>query len=159
MKSVASSLTATPSQPSLKGSGFAYYQASLLGHTRPTVCSTYPSVSPLRSNDFRWYRNINLLSIAYAFRPRLRPRLTTNPERTNLPQETLDFRRTGFSPALRYSCQHSLFCTVHQVSRLSFCPYRMLLYQFIEFLSFGNRFQPRLSSAQSHSTSELLRTL
>ena len=66
----------SPSQPSLKGSGFAYYQASLLGHTRPTVCSTYPSVSPLRSNDFRWYRNINLLSIAYAFRPRLRTRLT-----------------------------------------------------------------------------------
>src|SRR5690625_8011733 len=24
----------------------------------------------------RWYRNINLLSIAYAFRPQLRPRLT-----------------------------------------------------------------------------------
>ena len=76
VKSAASSHTATPSQPSLKVRGFAYAQASLLGHTRPTVCSAYPSVSPLRSNDFRWYRNINLLSIAYAFRPRLRPRLT-----------------------------------------------------------------------------------
>src|SRR3712207_8888417 len=42
--------------------------------------------------------------------------------RSNLPQETLDFRRTGFSPALRYSCQHSLSCTVHQAFRLSFCP-------------------------------------
>ena len=66
----------SPSQPSLKDDGFAYHQASLLGHTRPTVCSTYPSASPLLSNNHRWYRNINLLSIAYAFRPRLRPRLT-----------------------------------------------------------------------------------
>ncbi len=62
---------------------------------------------PLRSNDFRWYWNLNQLSIAYAFVPRLRSRLTLS--RTNLPQETLDFRWAGFSPALRYSCQHSLF--------------------------------------------------
>ena len=34
----------------------------------------YPSVSPLRSNDFRWYWNLNQLSIAYDSRPWLRPR-------------------------------------------------------------------------------------
>ena len=28
------------------------------------------------SSDTMWYRNLNLLSIGYAFRPRLRPRLT-----------------------------------------------------------------------------------
>ena len=67
---------ASPSQPSLMLRGFAYVTASLLGHAQPTACSAYPSVSPLRSNDFRWYRNINLLSIAYGVRPRLRPRLT-----------------------------------------------------------------------------------
>ena len=33
-------------------------------------------VPPLLITVKRWYRNINLLSIAYAFRPRLRPRLT-----------------------------------------------------------------------------------
>jgi hypothetical protein len=32
-----------------------------------------PSASPHRSNDWLWYRNVDLLSIAYAFRPRLRP--------------------------------------------------------------------------------------
>jgi hypothetical protein len=37
---------------------------------------TYPSASPHHSNDNWWYRNINLFSIAYAFRPRLRDRLT-----------------------------------------------------------------------------------
>jgi len=33
---------------------------------------TYPSASPLRSNNLTWYRNINLLSIGYALRPHLR---------------------------------------------------------------------------------------
>src|SRR6056297_105625 len=37
---------------------------------------TYPSVSPHHSINAWWYRNLNLLSIAYDFRPRLRPRLT-----------------------------------------------------------------------------------
>jgi hypothetical protein len=31
---------------------------------------------PIAQTEWRWYRNINLLSIAYAFRPRLRSRLT-----------------------------------------------------------------------------------
>ena len=31
---------------------------------------------PIAQTIMRWYRNINLLSIAYAFRPRLRSRLT-----------------------------------------------------------------------------------
>ncbi len=31
---------------------------------------------PITQMEERWYRNINLLSIAYAFRPRLRSRLT-----------------------------------------------------------------------------------
>src|SRR5699024_12725586 len=31
---------------------------------------------PITRTITRWYRNINLLSIAYAFRPRLRSRLT-----------------------------------------------------------------------------------
>ena len=56
--------------------GFAYTQAFLLGRARPTARSSYPSASPLHSNEPRWCRNLNLLSIAYAFRPRLRPRLT-----------------------------------------------------------------------------------
>ena len=46
------------------------------GHTYPAVCSAYPPASPLLSNGYWWYRNINRLSITYAFRPRLRSRLT-----------------------------------------------------------------------------------
>lgn len=66
----------SPSQPSLKESGFAYSQASLLGRAQPTARICYPSASPHRSNEHWWYRNLNLLSIAYALRPRLRSRLT-----------------------------------------------------------------------------------
>ena len=66
----------SPSQPSLTSDGFACQTASLLGHALPAACSVYPSASPLRSNNFRWYRNLYLLSIAYDLRPRLRSRLT-----------------------------------------------------------------------------------
>ncbi len=44
------------------------------------------------------YRNINLLSINYAFQPRLRYRLTLR--RLTLREETLDFRRECFSHSL-----------------------------------------------------------
>src|SRR6186997_3518907 len=44
----------------------------------------------------------------------------TNPERTSLPQETLGFRRVGFSPSSRYLCQHSHFCIVNRSFRYDF---------------------------------------
>src|SRR5206468_8896903 len=52
--------------------------AALLAYPRSTIawvplaCPVPPSVIAVGT----WYRNINLLSIAYAFRPRLRSRLT-----------------------------------------------------------------------------------
>ena len=48
----------------------------VLGRALPAARSDPPSVSPLRSNRSRWYRNLNLLSIAYSSRSRLRSRLT-----------------------------------------------------------------------------------
>ena len=66
----------SPSQLKIDKTDLPILSPSLLRHTQPTVCSTYPSVSPLRSYNLWWYRNIYLLSIAYVFRPRLRPRLT-----------------------------------------------------------------------------------
>ena len=38
----------------------------------------------------------------------------TNPTRTDLPSETLGFRRTWFSHVSRYSCQHSHFSPLQQ---------------------------------------------
>ena len=48
--------------------------------------------------------------------------------RTNLPQETLDFRPLRFSRNSRYSFRHSHFCTVHRCFRYDFTPYRTLPY-------------------------------
>ena len=50
--------------------------SSTLERTFPAVRFDYPPASPPLYNEYRQYRNINLLSIGYAFRPRLRSRLT-----------------------------------------------------------------------------------
>ena len=66
------------------------------------------------SSVMLWYRNLHLLSIDYASRPRLRPRLTqSNPEQISFTLETLDIRPEGFPPSSRYSFRHSLFLKVH----------------------------------------------
>ena len=55
-----------------------YLPAALRGYPWTTIARdslAYP-VPPLVIAVATWYRNINLLSIAYAFRPRLRSRLT-----------------------------------------------------------------------------------
>ncbi len=44
----------------------------------------------------------------------------TNPEWTSLPQETLGFRRVGFSPTSRYSCRHSHSRPLQPSSRSTF---------------------------------------
>src|SRR5690606_15329280 len=56
--------------------GFAY-SVYVTVWTRTSIRAIlYPPASPHRTNERRWYRNLNLLSIAYAFRPQLRSRLT-----------------------------------------------------------------------------------
>ena len=55
--------------------GFAYLSPYLLRRTRPTVRCAYPPVSPHCSNGYRWYWNLNQLSIAYALRLGLGPDL------------------------------------------------------------------------------------
>ena len=64
-----------PHNLSLKSKAFNSTQDSLLGHALPIACIRPSCVPPLLKQN-NWYRNINLLSIAYAYRPRLRSRLT-----------------------------------------------------------------------------------
>ena len=80
--------------------------------------------------------SLKRLKVVLEFQPvihRLRlsawAQVPTYPEWTSLPQESLGFRWVRFSLTFRYSCQHSLFCTVHILSRWNFYPYRMLLYR------------------------------
>ena len=66
----------SPSQPSLQEeTDLPISSASLLGRAQP-VARFSTLLRPPVVNGTRWYRNLNLLSIAYAFRPRLRSRLT-----------------------------------------------------------------------------------
>ncbi len=60
----------------LRTSGFTWKFPLPGGHTFPTVCMPILPRSPIVQTFFRWCRNVDLLSIAYAFRPRLRYRLT-----------------------------------------------------------------------------------
>ena len=151
--------TCFPSPSHVRNSltGFAWPTPSVLGRAPPTARSAYPPASPLHSNDPRWYRNLNLLSIAYNFRSRLRSRLTLsgrtflrNPQifggqDSHLPLAThanilsrIQSTDPSESASARIRCSSTIPCGIQ---------------------SFGGKFQPRLSSAQSHSTSELLRTL
>ena len=73
----------------------------------------------------------------------------TNPERTSLPQETLGFRRVGFSPTSRYSCRHSHFRPLQPSSRSTFTAERNAPLPSTDrrtgrqIRSFGTRLEPR----------------
>src|SRR5690349_11711668 len=58
-----------------------------------------------------WCRNINLLSITYAFRPRLRNRLTLG--RLTLPRKPWTHGEKVSSLLYRYSCLHNHFWDLH----------------------------------------------
>ena len=61
----------------------------------------------LRSVTISWPRTINLVPIDYAFRPRLRGRLTLL--RLALSRNPWTFGEGVSHPLCRYSCQHSHF--------------------------------------------------
>ena len=81
---------------------------------------------PLRSVTSSWPRNINLVPIDYAFRPRLRGRLTLL--RLALSRNPWNFGDRVSHSVYRYSCQHSHFCTLQNRSPTSFAAYRTLRY-------------------------------
>ena len=89
----------------------------------------------------------------------------TNPERINLPQETLDIRRARFSRAFRYSCRHSHFRPLQPFSRSTFTADGTLPYHrarpegLARSEASVSDLSPVGSSARNHLTSELLRTL
>ena len=79
--------------------------------------------NPIRSNDTRdpslttRPTIINVVPIDYAFRPRLRGRLTLR--RLTLRRNPWTFGESVFHTLCRYSCQHSHFPYLQDVSRLS----------------------------------------
>jgi hypothetical protein len=78
--------------------------------------------NPVRANSFRPSsrpsrpRNINLVPIGYAFRPRLRGRLTLRG--LALRRNPWAFGESVSHTLYRYSCQHSHFRYLHQSSQI-----------------------------------------
>ena len=70
-----------------------------------------------QSVTIHWPTNINVVPIDYAFRPRLRDRLTLR--RLTLRRNPWTFGDTVFHSVCRYSCQHSHFRYLQDASRLS----------------------------------------
>ena len=104
-----------------------------------------------------------LLSITYAFRPRLRGRLTLGG--LTFPRKPWVFGGSVLNRPYRYLYRHNHFYSVHRSFRYGFDQNKTLLYHSStsrrtrRIRSFGNELEPRSFSAQNHSTSELLRTL
>ena len=65
-----------------------------------------------RSVTTCWLTNINVIPIDYAFRPRLRDRLTLR--RLTLRRNPWTFGDTVFHSVCRYSCQHSHFRSLQE---------------------------------------------
>ena len=71
---------------------------------------------PSRSVTSSWPTNINVVPIDYAFRPRLRGRLTLL--RLTLSRNPWTFGEGVSHSLYRYSCQHSHFPYLHRPSRV-----------------------------------------
>src|SRR6187397_3626238 len=65
-----------------------------------------------------WLQNINCIPIDYAFRPRLRDRLTLR--RLTLRRNPWTFGESVSHTLCRYSCQHSHFRYLQPASQLTF---------------------------------------
>jgi hypothetical protein len=148
----------SPSQLVVFVCGFACTRHSLLGRPLPSGRFPAPPASPHRSNMSEWYWNFHQLSFDYAFRPRLRSRLTLGGR--SFPRNPWAFGGGDSHPSFRYSYRHSHFHTLHSTFQYCFSAHGTLPYHCISAIqSFGVQFSPVTFSAQRHSTSELLRTL
>ncbi len=102
-----------------------------------------PCVTPLAPT--RWYRNINLLPIDYASRPRLRSRLTLGGR--TFPRNPWAFGGKDSHLSYRYLRQHSLFPGLQCSLRYTFCDRGMLPYpqhaQGMLSRGFGAMLEPR----------------
>src|SRR6266436_2349892 len=100
---IASRRNETVDLPAVSAYGF------VPGHPTPG-CPTLLR-HPIAQTFNWWCRNINLLSIVYAFQPRLRNRLTLS--RLTLPRKPWTHGERVSNPLYRYSCLHNHFQGLH----------------------------------------------
>ena len=153
--------TLTPGQPT---PGLTYPPPSLLRFP-PRGWSDRPEGQPLSTPTLewartRWYRNINLLCIDYAFRPRLSSRLTLGG--LAFPRNPWAYGGGVSHPSL---ATHTSILTrtrstkVHTSASQQVRRSPTTTSYWTQFLASALDLSPVTFSAQDHSTSELLRTL
>ena len=135
--------------------GFSYMTPTSLARGFPF--RAYALHTCPHSSVIMQYRNFNLLSIGYVFRPRLRPRLTQG--RSALPWKPWIFGREDSHLSL--ATHSGILSSWHSTAPYGTASSRQQCSSTIPcgILCFGVVFQPRTFSAQDLSTSELLRTL
>ena len=136
--------------------GFAYSAPTPLAPGFPfPACALHTCP---HSSVISQYRNLNLLSIGYGSRPRLRPRLTQS--RSALLWKPWIFgRKDSHLPLATHSGILSSMRSTAPYGAASSCIQCSSTDVLRTSLGFGSVFQPRTFSAQDLSTSELLRTL
>jgi hypothetical protein len=102
--------------PPVSVSGTVFMQGLFPGTSSPPIQSDKDKRLK-RSVTTCWLTNINVIPIDYAFRPRLRDRLTLR--RLTLRRNPWTFGDTVFHSVCRYSCQHSHFRCLQEPSRVS----------------------------------------
>ncbi len=148
--------------PRCSCSGFSYVPPSGL-HAPCCRCDGPSSrVPPSVITRSWWYGNINPLPIGYAFQPRLRIRLTLGG--FTVPRKPWVYGEQDSHLLYRYLSRHNHFQSVQASSpspftRLERSPTPARRQRRRTSRSFGCELKPRSFSAQSLSTSELLRTL
>ena len=138
---------------SLRGLGILY-QSTCVGFGYGLMLELFPGTAwkPGQSNKTRqrtrsvttnWLRNIHLIPIDYAFRPRLRGRLTLR--RLALRRNPWTFGESVSHTLCRYSCQHSHFRYLQPASRPTFTGLRNapLPRALLHTHTFGERLEPR----------------
>ena len=142
------------------------FKKSALAEASTSPCGTVTFSRRLFSQPaslqikFRRRRNIDLLSIVYALRPRLRIRLTLGGR--TFPRKPWVYGDPGLNRVYRYSCLHSHFRTLHGQFPFRFDAYRTLPYHEIPanryfIRSFGRPLDRQSFSARDLSMSQLLR--
>ena len=98
-----------------------YMPPPRLGRSFPSERSYYLPVSPLHLSVLRQYRNFNRLSIIYAFRPRLRSRLTLGGRTFPRKPKTFDGEVSRLSLATYagiLSCIQSTYASAYASARI-----------------------------------------
>ena len=98
------------------GFGYGLMRELFPGTSSKQEKSSNPS-QLIPSVTILWLTNINVIPIDYAFRPHLRDRLTLR--RLALRRNPWTFGDSVFHTVCRYSCQHSHFCSLQELSRVS----------------------------------------